>query len=287
MRHGAHFVDELAARHEAPVGKLVPLSAIRPNQGQPRSDFGELGDLVASIRDKGILEPLLVRRSAQAAANSEEVEESLSKGGGAPYLIVAGERRYRAALEVGLFEVPVIELQVNEEEAFEITLIENLQRKDLTPFEEAEGYRALASRFGYTQEQVAASVGRARSSVAESLALLEIPEELRRSAEALGIRAKSTLLEVARAGSPAAMKAMLEKAARLGLTRDDVRRASRESTASGKRGAKGRRRPYVFKFRAPDRRFALNLTFRQSTVDRDDLIAAIEQILTELRQAPK
>ena len=287
MRHGAHFVDELAARHETPVGKLVPLSAIHPNQGQPRSDFGELEDLVASIRDKGILEPLLVRRSPQAAANSEGVDDGSSKSGGASYLIVAGERRYRAALEVGLFEVPVIELQVSEEEAFEITLIENLQRKDLTPFEEAEGYRALAARFGYTQEQVAAAVGRARSSVAESLALLEIPEELRRSAEAFGIRAKSTLLEVARAGSPAAMKSMLERAARLGLTRDDVRRAGKESATAGRRRAAGRRRPYVFKFRAPDRRFALNLTFRQSTVDRDDLIAAIEQILTQLRQAPK
>ncbi len=83
------------------------------------------------------------------------------------------------------------------------------------------------------------------------------------------------------------MKGMLEKAARLGLTRDDVRRAGKEATGAGRRGASGRRGPYVFKFRAPDRRFALNLTFRQSTVDRDDLIAAIEQILTELRQAEK
>jgi ParB family chromosome partitioning protein len=267
MRHSAHFVDELTARHEAPVGKLVPLSSLRPNPNQPRTDVGDLGDLVASIREKGVLEPILVRPVGPEAEGR--------------YEIIAGERRYRAALEAGLYEVPVIELVVSEQEALEIALIENLQRKDLSAFEEAEGYRALGDLHGYTQEQIAKSVGKARTSITESLSLLAIPVELRRAAEAMGIRARSALLEIAKAGEPARMKALLDKAGRLGLTRDDLRRTERARPAKG--GAGGRKRPYVFKFRSPDKKYSLNLTFRQSTVERRDLIAAIEQILEQLR----
>jgi ParB family chromosome partitioning protein len=162
MRHGTHFVDELAARNETPIGKMVPLSEIDPDPNQPRSSMGQLDDLVASIREKGVLEPLLVRRHPDAR----------SGGGEKTYRIISGERRYHASLEAGLFEVPVIELDVTDEEALEIALIENLQRKDLTPFEEAEGYRALAERYGYTHEQIAETVGRSRPVVTETLALL-------------------------------------------------------------------------------------------------------------------
>ena len=132
MRHDTHFVEELAARHEAPVGKMIPLSAIEPDPHQPRSSMGDLEDLVASIRAKGVLEPILVRPRPQT------VEELLV---GPAYRIISGERRYRAAQEAGLYEVPAIEMDVSEDEALEIALIENLQRKDLTPFEEAEGFR--------------------------------------------------------------------------------------------------------------------------------------------------
>lgn len=272
MRHSAHFVDELAVRHEAPIGKMVPLSALQPNPGQPRSDVGDLGDLVQSIRDKGILEPILVRLDDESPAEAPE-------GGEAPrYQIIAGERRYRAALEVGLYEVPVIELQVSADEALEIALIENLQRKDLTPFEEADGYRALGQLHGYTHDQIAKAVGKSRASITESLALLAIPDELRKAAEALGVQAKSALLEVAKSGDPKRMRALLEKAAaRGGLSRDDLRRAARDG------GKSPRKQPFVFKFRAPDRRYALNLTFRQSTVEKNDLIQALEQILDDLR----
>jgi ParB family chromosome partitioning protein len=274
MRHSAHFVDELAVRHEAPVGKMVPLSSLRPNPRQPRSEVGELQDLVESIRDKGILEPILVRLETAEPADARPA------GGEAPrYQIVAGERRYRAALEVGLYEVPVIELQVSEEEALEIALIENLQRKDLTAFEEAEGYRALGELHGYTHDQIAKAVGKSRASITESLALLAIPPELRKSAEAIGVSAKSALVEIAKTGDARKMKALLERAAAQGLSRDDLRRAARELPA-GKR-----RQPYVFKFRAPDRKFALQLTFRQSEVEKNDLIRALEQILDQLRTA--
>lgn len=278
MRHSAHFVDELTARHEAPVGKMVPISTLEPDPGQPRTDVGDLEDLVASIRDKGILEPILVR------SLDEEKTDGAHRAGAVAaeprFRIIAGERRYRAALEAGLYEVPVVELQVSEDEALEIALIENLQRKDLTPFEEAEGYRALGQRHGYTHEQIASAVGRSRSLVTESLALLDIPPEIRSAAEALGIEAKSALIELAKAGSPAAMRQLLDRIGVRGASRDDLRRAARS-----RGGGRGRRKPYVFKFRAPDQRFALNLTFRQSTVEKNDLIQALEQILGELRRS--
>lgn len=282
MRHSAHFVDELTSRHETPVGRLLPLSAIDPNPEQPRTQMGDLADLVQSIREKGVLEPILVRPVAAsdgAAATSREGHSDA----GPRYRIIAGERRYRAALEAGLYEVPVIEMEVSEEEALEIALIENLQRRDLTPFEEAEGYRVLGERHGYTQEGIGKAVGKSRSVVAETLSLLAIPKELREEAAALGISSRSTLLEIAKVGDPGKMRQLLEKVGQLGLTRDDLRKDTRG--AKGGRGPAGKRKPYTFKFRAPDKTFQLNLTFRQTTVDRADLIRALEQILEEIRGA--
>lgn len=268
MRHEPHFVEELAGRHEAAVGKMAPLSALEPDPNQPRTTMGDLGDLVASIRDKGILEPLLVRRLSDDAAP-----------GKARYRIISGERRYRAALQAGLFEAPVIEMDVSADEALEIALIENLQRKDLTPFEEAEGYQSLADRHAYTHEEIAASVGKSRSAITESLSLLKVPPRVRDAVQALGIQTKSTLLEILKAPSETAMLALLDRVAQQGLSRDDLRRETR-----GKPSAKARR-PYVFKFKAPDKKYSLALSFRQSTVERQDLIEALQSILEELKKA--
>jgi ParB family transcriptional regulator, chromosome partitioning protein len=270
MRHDTHFVEELAARHEAPVGKMIPLSAIEPDPHQPRSSMGDLEDLVASIRAKGVLEPILVRPRPQT------VEELLA---GPAYRIISGERRYRAAQEAGLYEVPAIEMDVSEDEALEIALIENLQRKDLTPFEEAEGFRMLAESHGYTHEAIADAVGKARTVITESLSLLQMTPRVRDTVQALGITSKSLLLEVLKAGSEQEMIRLLEEVARLGLNRDDLRRRLRNTAP-----AKGdRRKPYVFRFKSPDKTFALALTFRQSEVDKTDLIRALEQIIKQLK----
>lgn len=272
MRHSSHFVEELSARHGAPVGKMVPLSAIEPDPNQPRQSMGDLDDLVASIGDKGVLEPLLVRpRSEEAGAD-----------GKATFRIISGERRYRAAQEAGLFEVPVIEMEVTEEEALEIALIENLQRKDLTPFEEAEGYKALADRHDYTHEDIANAVGKSRTVVTEALALLQMPARVRDTVQALGIQSKSLLLEVLKVGDEKKMLELLEQVAQQGLNRDDLRRRMRRGPAKG--ASRRRKKPYVFKFRSPDKSYNLSLTFRQTEVDRRDLIQALEDILRQLRE---
>ncbi|MGH9361143.1 MAG: ParB/RepB/Spo0J family partition protein, partial [Thermoanaerobaculia bacterium] len=271
MRHDTHFVEALTARHETPVGRMVPLAAIEPNPNQPRSSMGDLAELVASIRDKGVLEPILIRPMPP---------EELAAAGPA-FRIISGERRYRAAQEAGLFEIPAIEMEVTEEEALEIALIENLQRKDLTPFEEAEGYRGLAERHGYTHEEIAEAVGKTRTVVTESLSLLAMPPRVRDTVQGLGITSKSLLLEVLKAGEEPAMIGLLEEVATRGLNRDDLRRRLRRDTRAG------RRKPYVFRFRAPDKTYNLAVSFRQSEVDRDDLIRALEQVLADLRKAAR
>jgi ParB family transcriptional regulator, chromosome partitioning protein len=277
MRHDTHFVEELTARSEPAVGRMIALSEIEPDPRQPREAMGDLEEIVASVREKGVLEPILVRRRPE----DEPAGEPDGGAGKAAYRIISGERRFRAALEAGLVEIPAIELDVSEQEALEIALIENLQRKDLTPFEEAEGYRALAETHGYTHEQIAKSVGKSRVGVTESLGLLQMPPRVRAAVQALGIQTKSLLLEVLKADDEDEMIRLVERVSAYGLNRDDLRREVKKSSARKK---PARRKPYVFKFRSPDRRYSLSLSFRQSVVDEDDLISALEQILAELRE---
>jgi ParB family transcriptional regulator, chromosome partitioning protein len=274
MRHDNHFVEELTTRHEVAVGRMLPLATIEPDPNQPRTVMGDLEELVGSVRERGVLEPILVRR-----VPSEE--DGHGAKGGDCYRIISGERRYRAAQQAGLYEIPAIEMDVTEQEALEIALIENLQRKDLTPFEEADGYRALAERYGYTHEEISEAVGKSRTVVTESLSLLQMPPRVRDAVQALNVSSKSLLLEVLKAGTEEEMIRLLEEVASHGLNRDDLRRRLRQRDRAGSRSM--RRKPYAFKFRSRDKSFTLNLTFRQSEVERTDLIRALRQILEELQ----
>jgi ParB family chromosome partitioning protein len=143
---------------------LCPLEAIRPDPGQPRQRFDDdaLAELVASVKEKGVLQPLIVRRD----------------GDGETYLLVAGERRLRAAQAAGLAEVPVLVKDVASAEAFELALIENIQRQDLNAIEEACAYRRLVDEHGHTQDVVARRVGKDRSTVANALRLLRLEPTL-------------------------------------------------------------------------------------------------------------
>ncbi len=283
MRHDNHFVEELTTRHEVPVGRMVALANVEPDPHQPRTIMGDLADLVASVRERGVLEPILVRRIDTDGDGEEDGtdDDRADAERAETFRIISGERRYRAAQQAGLFEVPVIEMEVTEQEALEIALIENLQRKDLTPFEEAEGYQTLAQLHGYTHEEISEAVGKSRTVITESLALLQMPPRVRDAVQALGITTKSLLLEVLKAGSEEEMIRLLEEVSSHGLNRDDLRQRLRRRDRAT---SKPRRTPYAFKFRAPDKSYTLNLTFRQSEVDRQDLIQALEQILGELRQ---
>jgi ParB family chromosome partitioning protein len=177
-------------------------------------------------------------------------------------------------MEAGLAEVPCIEFDVPENEVVEIAMIENLHRRDLHPFEEAEGYAGLAARHGYTQQQIADGVGKSRVSVTEALSLLLIPEDLREECRRADITARSTLLQIARLKSPAAMREAIEEAA-AGSTRDDLRRKKSESG-----GKKPGRFSFVYKPRGGP--FKLNLSFQKSRVDKSELIDTLRQVIKQL-----
>jgi ParB family chromosome partitioning protein len=141
----------------------IPIESIHRDLAQPRRSFDEekLAELTASIRAQGLLQPVLVRKDGDG------------------YRIIAGERRWRACQAAGLQEIPALVREVTEGQAFELALVENLQRADLNPIEEAEGYKRLTDEFGLTQEQVSARVGKDRSSVANALRLLGLPDEVK------------------------------------------------------------------------------------------------------------
>jgi ParB family chromosome partitioning protein len=259
MRHDRHYVEELASRSGAPIGRMISIERLEPNPQQPRIEIGDLTDLIASIREKGVLEPLLVRPS--------EV--------GGRFMIISGERRYRAAREAGLRELPCIEMEVDDRAVAEIALIENLQRKDLTPFEEAEGLMVLAERFGYTHEEVARKIGKSRSSVTEALSIAAMPAEIREACRRADIGSKSLLLQVARQPSEEAMRGFVKRIVEQGMTRDEARRARRQKHS--------RPQPYIHRYQAPNHDYILELRFRRSSVSQDEVALALEQALEAVR----
>ncbi|MYI74761.1 MAG: ParB/RepB/Spo0J family partition protein [Acidobacteria bacterium] len=258
MRHDAHYVDGLAAAAGAPIGRMISIELIDPNPHQPRSAMGDLAELMASITEKGILEPLIVRQLRDR------------------FQIVAGERRYQAAVRVGVSEVPVIVRDIDDGESIELALIENIQRKDLTAFEEAEALKSLAERFHYTHEELARRLGKSRTSITESLSLNAIPDDVKDLCRLAELDSKSTLLQVARQPDAQAMVALVERITASGMTRADVRKAAAKP-------AGGRQKPFAYKWVAPSKTFSLRLNFRKASVSRDELIEALEQAVAELR----
>lgn len=155
------------AAPQGPAGsglRTLDIESIHPSSKQPRKHFDDsrLDELAESIRSQGIIQPLVVR---------------VREGGG--FELIAGERRWRAAQRAGLHQVPAVVREVAETQAFEMALVENLQREDLNPIEEAEGYQRLVAEFGYTQESLSARVGKDRSTVANALRLLKLPPAVR------------------------------------------------------------------------------------------------------------
>jgi ParB family transcriptional regulator, chromosome partitioning protein len=261
MRHDSHYVEALTSSAGTPIGRMVPIEQIDANPNQPRQVMGDLSELMASIAEKGIIEPLVVRQR------------------GSRFQIIAGERRYQAAVQVGLREVPIVIRESDDNEVIEIALIENIQRKDLTPFEEAEALASLASRCNYTHEDMARRLGKSRTSVTESLSLNGIPDDVKNLCRLADINSKSLLLQVVRQGDAQKMVALVEKITREGgITRETVRK----ETAKPK---PGRPKAFTFSYKAPTKAFKLQLRFAKSKVERDEVIEALEAIIKELRAA--
>jgi ParB family transcriptional regulator, chromosome partitioning protein len=205
-------LDALLEKAPAEPVRSLPVASLRPNRLQPRSRFDEtaIEELTESIRTQGIVQPLVVT----------------SEGEG--WVIIAGERRWRAARRAGLESVPVVVRQVaDDRELLELALVENLQRSDLNPLEEAEAYAALQAKFGLSQEEVAARVGKARTTVTNALRLLRLPEEVRELLSEGKITAGQARPLLALAGAEEQVR-LAERAVREGLSARDLERLATE-----------------------------------------------------------
>jgi len=261
MRHDDHFVDLISARVAGPRIRMIPLDRIDPNPRQARCELGNLEELMASIRAKGILEPILVRPKNDR------------------YEIIAGERRYVASKNIGLREIPCIEMNVKDNEALELALIENLQRKDLDVFEEADGLKTLVDIYGYNHSQLAEKIGKARSTITEIVNVARIPKRLRDLCKTHDISSRSTLIEIAKQEKEQDMERLIEEIAARGLRREDTRELSKKF-----KGKQKTTKPYVFSYAPPHSdSYHLRIEFKKHNITKDEIIRVLEETLARLK----
>ena len=236
--------EDTTPQSEGGQVSTLPLREIEPDKDQPRRNFEEesLGELADSIRQHGLLQPIAVRPIP----------------GGAGYRIIAGERRWRACRLAGLSEVPVVIRDVGEEQAMELALIENLQREDLDPVEEAQGIRRLMESCSLTQEAAAEKLGKSRSAVANSLRLLALPEDVLAALQAGRITTGHAKALLALASDPKALSKAAATVEELGLN-------VRQTEALCKKLAKGEPAPKAPKKPAPALATEVELALREVT----------------------
>jgi ParB family chromosome partitioning protein len=201
------------------TARRVPVEFITPNPRNPRRIFtdSELDELAQSIKERGVIQPIVVR-AARGKKDS--------------YEIIAGERRWRASQKAGLHEVPIVLLDVTDEEALELAIIENVQRADLNPLEEASGYQALASEYKHSQEDIAQIVGKSRSHVTNTLRLLKLPDAVKDFINAGKLSAGHARSLVGQADPEAMARAIVEK----GLNVRQAEQLRQEQQRKGKKG---------------------------------------------------
>jgi ParB family chromosome partitioning protein len=260
MRHDSHFVEEITSTRSESIGRLIDLDRIEPNPHQPRKNFGDLSEMVASIKEKGVLEPILVRALE-----------------GGKFEIIAGERRYQASKIAGLRHVPAIEVDVDNRGMLEISLIENLQRKDLTPFEEAAAIQRLCDQFRYTHEEIARKLGKSRTVITEALSLNRMPESVQERCRQADIESKSMLLQIVRQDTEDAMHQLVDRITGEGITREQARRFNR-----GDSGDERRPKRYVFRYAPEDEAFQFSLSFPRQDVQKSELVSALQAVLERL-----
>lgn len=224
------------------LSSTLPLSQIKPNKGQPRKKFDQqsLEDLSDSIKKNGVLQPILVRKK------------------GANYEIVAGERRYQAAKLAGLEEIPVSIREISDDEVFQLALIENLQRSDLDPIEEALGYRKLIKDNGFTQEQLGKILSKSRSAIANSLRLLDLPQEVQDMMADGKLTAGHARAILAVAGEERKLK-LAQKVLEQGLSVRQTENLAPLFSGNNETGEKPRREPVPQSFKRAQRQLRLAL----------------------------
>lgn len=276
MRHDSHYVEDLAGKNRA-IGRTIPINLIEPNPEQPRTEIGDLAELSGSIKEKGVLEPILVKPNRTAGT----------------WMIIAGERRWRAANLAGLTEMPCVELDISEKDVAEIALIENLQRKDLTIWEEVDGYAYLIEKFDYTHDEIARKIGKSRTTITESLTVAGLPDEIRAKCREAGISAKSALLEVARQFDEAAMHDFLEnfnnqthKRQSKGINNLQKKNSTVNQTVKGSTVAvQENPNPNCFKFTSADNKFEMKIIFSNGvSYEKSDVLNALREVFSASKE---
>lgn len=265
MRHDTHFVEFISKRTAAPLVRMISPDQIDPNPHQARNELGNIDELMSSIKSKGILEPIIVRPR------------------GNRYEIVAGERRFVASKNVGLKEIPCIEMNVSDNEAMEISLIENLQRKDLDIFEEADGFKALIDVYDYSHAQISEKIGKARSTITEIINISKIPAPVRKLCQSASIdKNRSILIEISKLKNAQEMTALIEKIKERGLKREDTRDLAK--LLKGKAPDKKKQKSYVFHYSPKDdRTYSVRIEFKKESVSRQEIIRVLEDLLNKLK----
>ena len=262
LKHDGHFVDLISARSLGPRLRMIPIEKIDPNPHQARCELGNIGELQNSIKSKGILEPILVR----AKGNRFE--------------IIAGERRFIASKNIGLKELPCIDMDVEDNEAMEIALIENLQRKDLDIFEEADGLQALADIHQYHHQDISDKIGKARSTITEILSIAKIPKNVRDIIRETGVFSRTTVIEIAKQKTEEDMLKLAREIVDRRLTREDTR-----DLAKYLKGKTKKLKYYVYNFVPEDTdKFRLRLEFKKQTVSKQEIIAVLQEIIDQIRK---
>ncbi len=250
--HPVETFGDASAQSNAIVN--IPIDLITPNPEQPRKHFDTkaLEELGESIKAKGLLQPIIVARAGDS------------------YLLVAGERRYRASKLVGLTKLPCM---VRSDDPLEIAIIENLQREDLNPVEEAEGLQALANKFKYTQEQLAGVVGKSRPTVTEILSINRLPKPIRDECRTSDIATKSLLLQLVRLPDQATIERTWDQVKKDGGTVKSVRLIRKPEPEE--------KQPSRFKhlYSDPDNRYRVSVVFERKDASKADVREALKAAL--------
>jgi len=260
MRHDNHYVDLIEEKLYGPVIRMISINKIDPSPHQARTELGNIEELMASIKEKGILQPIIVREKNDR------------------YEIIAGERRCIAAKNVGLKDVPCIEMNVSDNEAMELALIENLQRKDLGVFEEADGLNALADMYGYSHKQISEKIGKARSTITEIISISKIPKEIRNLCEEFNIKSRGTIIEIAKQGNEDNMYRLITEVKKRELKREDTRDLSKLI-----KGKEIKINKYIYKYEEEDKSFKIKIEFKQQRVTKDEIVQILEKLIEKLK----
>jgi ParB family chromosome partitioning protein len=263
MRHDNHFVELITSRPSGPSVRMISIDMIDPNPRQARNELGDVRELMLSIKEKGVLEPILVRPKQGR------------------YEIIAGERRYVASKLAGLREMPCIEMIVEDNEAMELALIENLQRKDLDVFEEADGLKTLADGYGYHHNEIAKKIGKARSTITEIINVSKIPNEIREMCKRFNIMSRSTLIEIAKQKNIDDMKKLVQMIGERELRRSDTRELSKEI-----KGVVKKQKYFVYNYRSKkDDSYKLRIEFKKESVSKEEIIEILKDIINKLKSS--